>query len=360
MTQQGLVLLPDDKPCGFTLRPGARVALLGGSGVFTAPVLDWAERTHTAGITWRGTARGIAVDKSLPPEDVDLALVRDDDCATLTWGQRQMVARILKGLSATVLCCTTDANLISALQARVWAVHEDTGVVVTHPSLDMFEARHRRLDCVAATRPPIGLARPFLLFHGPPPLAPESEDLLRLPLLPALRPGFRVGVLWTNHALTGLGTLQALLQGAGVQSLDSKRADLRDMAAAPGSARVQDFARAATEWAFDFCSWEEWLQGAGVPREAHTTLLAATDPALKLRLCLAACAVQQPTVLMLEQPTRGLSGSEKAALAASLQGFHGACILLSDDREFLRTVCSRTWVPLPCGRMLDSLGTAAL
>lgn len=366
--QQGLVLLPDDTPCAFALPPGARVALLGGALLSsTAPILDWAERTqtHSAGTTWRGTARGIAVDNCLPPGDVDLALVQDEDCAALTWGQRQVVARVLQGLSATVLCCTTDATLISALQARVWTVHEDTGVVVAYPSLDMFEARRRRLDSVASQ--PLGLARPFLLCHGPPPLAPGSGDLPRLPLLPAFRHGLRVGVLWTtNHSTAGLATLQALLHGAaaevdsGVQSLDLKRADLRGMAAAQGSAKVQDFARAATEWAFDFCTCDEWLRKAGVPREAHTTLLTATDPALELRLCLAACAVQQPTLLVLEDPTRGLDDKDKAALAASLQCFPGACILLSEDREFLRTVCSRTWVPLPCGRMLDTLGTAAL
>jgi ATPase subunit of ABC transporter with duplicated ATPase domains len=229
----------------------------------------------------------------------------------------------------------------------------------------MFEARQRRLESVG-TQPPIGLARPFLLFHGPCPRTQESGDLLRLPLVPALTPGSRVGVAWKDHALAGLSTLVALLHGAaaetdsGVQSLDLKRADLRDMAAALGSATVEDFARAATEWAFDFCSCEEWLRAAGVPQETHTTLLTATDAALQLRLCLAACAVQQPIVLVLKDPTRGLDGSDKAALTASLRCFPGACILLSDDRDFLRTVCSRTWVPLPCGRMLDTVGTAAL
>ncbi len=63
----------------------------------------------------------------------------------------------------------------------------------------------------------------------------------------------------------------------------------------------------------------------------------------KARLALALLVWQQPNLLLLDEPTNHLDLEVREALAAALQTFEGALLVVSHDRSLLEMVCDTFW-----------------
>ena len=63
----------------------------------------------------------------------------------------------------------------------------------------------------------------------------------------------------------------------------------------------------------------------------------------KARLALALLVWQQPNLLLLDEPTNHLDLEVREALAAALQTFEGALVVVSHDRSLLEMVCDTFW-----------------
>jgi ATP-binding cassette, subfamily F, member 3 len=163
----------------------------------------------------------------------------------------------------------------------------------------------------------------------------------------SLSPGDRIGLLGPNGA--GKSTLIKLLAGViaplhgermpaqvlrigyfaqhQVEQLDAQASPLLHLLRIDPQAREQEL--------------RDYLGGFGF---AADQALAPTGPfsgGEKSRLVLALLVYQRPNLLLLDEPTNHLDLEMRQALAAALQDFTGAMVLVSHDRHLLRVTSDR-------------------
>ena len=88
----------------------------------------------------------------------------------------------------------------------------------------------------------------------------------------------------------------------------------------------------------------DFLGGFGFGHDAVTSPVAPLSGGEKTRLALALLVLERPNLLLLDEPTNHLDLDMREALAASLQSFSGALVLVSHDRHLLRLVSDTLWL----------------
>ena len=88
----------------------------------------------------------------------------------------------------------------------------------------------------------------------------------------------------------------------------------------------------------------DFLGGFGFGHAAATRRVAPLSGGEKTRLALALLVLERPNLLLLDEPTNHLDLDMREALAASLQTFSGALVLVSHDRRLLRLVSDSLWL----------------
>ena len=88
----------------------------------------------------------------------------------------------------------------------------------------------------------------------------------------------------------------------------------------------------------------DFLGGFGFGHDAVTSRVAPLSGGEKTRLALALLVLERPNLLLLDEPTNHLDLDMREALAASLQSFSGALVLVSHDRHLLRLVSDALWL----------------
>ena len=84
------------------------------------------------------------------------------------------------------------------------------------------------------------------------------------------------------------------------------------------------------------------LQGLGVGTQYHETLMENMDPRLKVKVLLAQALFGNPDILMMDEPTNNLDIAATNWLEDFLLDFEGTVIVVSHDRHFLNTICTRS------------------
>lgn len=77
-------------------------------------------------------------------------------------------------------------------------------------------------------------------------------------------------------------------------------------------------------------------------KEALQTIVTALSGGGQMRVKLTALLLEDPNLLVMDEPTNYLDVQTQIALEQFLQDFKGACIVVSHDREFLKNSCTET------------------
>ena len=88
----------------------------------------------------------------------------------------------------------------------------------------------------------------------------------------------------------------------------------------------------------------DFLGGFGFGNEPATRRVAPLSGGEKTRLALALLILEHPNLLLLDEPTNHLDLDMRQAIAAALQSFSGALVLVSHDRHLLRLVSDSLWL----------------
>ena len=64
----------------------------------------------------------------------------------------------------------------------------------------------------------------------------------------------------------------------------------------------------------------------------------------KVKLVLAAAMWNSPHLLVLDEPTNYLDREALGAFATAIKEYQGGVIMISHDREFMRALCTETWL----------------
>ena len=115
-----------------------------------------------------------------------------------------------------------------------------------------------------------------------------------------------------------------------VEQLDLRRTPLEHARGAVPDMREQEM--------------RDFLGGFGFGHDAVTSPVAPLSGGEKTRLALALLVLERPNLLLLDEPTNHLDLDMREALAASLQSFSGALVLVSHDRHLLRLVSDALWL----------------
>ena len=87
-----------------------------------------------------------------------------------------------------------------------------------------------------------------------------------------------------------------------------------------------------------------FLGGFGFGNERMDTPCQHFSGGERARLSLALIVWQRPNLLILDEPTNHLDMDIRLALSMALQEFEGAMLLVSHDRDMIRTVCDELWL----------------
>ena len=85
---------------------------------------------------------------------------------------------------------------------------------------------------------------------------------------------------------------------------------------------------------------ETLLNGLGIDKEFHYTLMKELDPQMKVKVLLAQALFGNPDVLLLDEPTNHLDLPAIAWLENFIMNFKNTVIVVSHDRYFLNRVCT--------------------
>ena len=88
----------------------------------------------------------------------------------------------------------------------------------------------------------------------------------------------------------------------------------------------------------------DFLGGFGFAQAPATNRIGPLSGGEKTRLALALLILERPNLLLLDEPTNHLDLDMREALAAALQSFSGALVLVSHDRHLLRLVSDSLWL----------------
>jgi ATP-binding cassette subfamily F protein 3 len=88
----------------------------------------------------------------------------------------------------------------------------------------------------------------------------------------------------------------------------------------------------------------DYLGGWGFPGDMALRPTATLSGGEKARLVLALIAWQQPAILMLDEPTNHLDIEMRHALTVALQGYDGAMVIVSHDRDLLGRCVDEFWL----------------
>ncbi|MBK7581573.1 MAG: ABC-F family ATP-binding cassette domain-containing protein [Myxococcales bacterium] len=83
------------------------------------------------------------------------------------------------------------------------------------------------------------------------------------------------------------------------------------------------------------------LVGLGIPEQLHTQKLEVLQGGDRVRVLLAKALFGKPDSLLLDEPTNSLDISSIRWLESFLVDYSGALVVISHDRHFLNTVCSK-------------------
>lgn len=86
------------------------------------------------------------------------------------------------------------------------------------------------------------------------------------------------------------------------------------------------------------------LAGAGFPVERHGQTVSRLSGGQRARLAMLILRLEQPNFYLLDEPTNHLDIEGQEALEGELDRSEAACLLVSHDRRFVRTVGNRFWL----------------
>ena len=162
--------------------------------------------------------------------------------------------------------------------------------------------------------------------------------------------GATVGYLEQNSVLDPTRTVYGEMENAFRPVLDAmaemERVE-REMAARPGDAALLErhAALSATVDAADGYHMDtqikKILNGMAFPAKDYEKRVAVLSGGEHTRLCLAKLLLQKPDLLILDEPTNHLDFETMEWLEGYLKTYPGAIFVISHDRYFLDTVCTR-------------------
>ena len=115
-----------------------------------------------------------------------------------------------------------------------------------------------------------------------------------------------------------------------IEQLDDHRTPLELVRTAEPGMREQDM--------------RNFLGGFRFGDAAATSRIAPLSGGEKTRLALALLILERPNLLLLDEPTNHLDLDMREALAAALQAYSGALVVVSHDRHLLRLVSDSLWL----------------
>ena len=83
------------------------------------------------------------------------------------------------------------------------------------------------------------------------------------------------------------------------------------------------------------------LQGLGIPTALHNSSMSDMEPRQKVKVLLAQALFGTPDIILLDEPTNNLDVGSVVWLEDFLMDYEGTVIVVSHDRYFLNTVCTR-------------------
>ena len=83
------------------------------------------------------------------------------------------------------------------------------------------------------------------------------------------------------------------------------------------------------------------LQGLGIPTSQHDKQMSGMEPRQKVKVLLAQALFGTPDIILLDEPTNNLDVGSVVWLEDFLMEYEGTVIVVSHDRYFLNTVCTR-------------------
>jgi len=83
------------------------------------------------------------------------------------------------------------------------------------------------------------------------------------------------------------------------------------------------------------------LQGLGLPTALHESQMSDMEPRQKVKVLLAQALFGSPDIILLDEPTNNLDVGSVVWLEDFLMDYEGTVIVVSHDRYFLNTVCTR-------------------
>lgn len=171
-------------------------------------------------------------------------------------------------------------------------------------------------------------------------LDPDSGEV-------TVTPGERMAVLRQDHfAFNDHSVMETVVMGH--KHLHNVMAE-RERIYAKADFSEEDGLRAA-ELESEFAELGGWeaeadaavlLDGLGIPTSLHQSLMADVDDSVKVKVLLAQALFGNPDILLLDEPTNHLDLDSIRWLEDFLADFENTVIVVSHDRHFLNTVCTR-------------------